>query len=263
MSGFQFVFQTSCWIFQLRRRRNKSPRACILLLTIGFFATLLSHQPAWGQTLYQIDDGVSENSLGNSATGDYFWGNYFEITSTGPNVNGLSIAFGDAGVPTSTPFQVALYSDVDCDFNPTTGLELLVSVLGTVESTGPVGTDAFQQIDIPVTEIDGCFFVAVLMGSAGESKPAKIDQTFGISRSWFAEHNVVGGLDITDPFGSSTVSGLIDDFDGPGNFLVRATAQDCLRGDVNRDQEINLLDIPPFIDLVLTGTYQCEGDMNL
>ena len=36
----------------------------------------------------------------------------------------------------------------------------------------------------------------------------------------------------------------------------------CEIGDVNRDGEINFLDISPFIELLSSGGFQCEADIN-
>lgn len=222
-------------------------------------------QPAVGQNAeYRTDDGSSENILGSSTGGDYLWGQYFQEATFGRNIDFLSIAFGDVGVAVGTPFQIAVYDDLDDDLNPTTGLTLLTSASGTVEFPGPVGIDSFQEIDIPDTEIFSGFFIAVFVGGTGNtSLPAKIDQTYNSNSSWFAEHDMPGGLDISDPFGSATVAGLVGDFGEAGNFLVRAEAFGCLLGDINRDGFVNLLDVAPFIDVIFSGQFQCEADINL
>ena len=36
----------------------------------------------------------------------------------------------------------------------------------------------------------------------------------------------------------------------------------CLLGDVNQDRVIDLLDVSPFVDLLVAGTYQCQADVN-
>ena len=42
-----------------------------------------------------------------------------------------------------------------------------------------------------------------------------------------------------------------------------ATGTKILFGDVNLDGETNLLDIQPFVALILAGEFQVEGDVNL
>ena len=237
----------------------------IWLLTAAFFLQS-SLQSSLGQTTeYFADDGSSENSLGSGTGGDYLWGQYFQESTFGRNIDSLSIAFGDSGVPVGTSFQVAVYDDMDDDFDPTKGLSLLTSFSGFIESPGPVGSDNFQEIDIPDTEVFDGFFIAVFVrGTGSASQPAKIDQTFNLGGSWFAEHDAPGGLDISDPFGSAIVGGAVADFGEAGNFLVRANAFGCLLGDVNRDGFVNLLDVAPFIDIIaFGGDYQCEADIDL
>ena len=39
-------------------------------------------------------------------------------------------------------------------------------------------------------------------------------------------------------------------------------SEDCVKGDVNQDGEVDLLDVAPFVDLVTGGAFQCEGDIN-
>lgn len=167
------------------------------------------------------------------------------------------------GVAVGTPFQIAIYDDVDDDFDPTTNLMLLATANGTIESLGPVGFDKFQEVVVPVTIVRRGFFVAVILSGTSGSQPAKVDQSVSLQSSWFAENNVVGGLDIEDPFGSASNSGLIDAFGMPGNFLVRASTRPCILGDVNLDGVVDLLDIAPFVNHLMNGTYQCEADINL
>lgn len=41
-----------------------------------------------------------------------------------------------------------------------------------------------------------------------------------------------------------------------------ANAQECTKGDVNLDGQVNLADIVPFQDILQNGSYQCEADGN-
>ena len=36
----------------------------------------------------------------------------------------------------------------------------------------------------------------------------------------------------------------------------------CMAGDINQDDEINLLDVQPFVSLIAEEEFQCEGDLN-
>ncbi len=73
-----------------------------------------------------------------------------------------------------------------------------------------------------------------------------------------------GGLGIT-------FEGGIDGKLLVGQTVVRITYRtsstcpddDCLLGDVNRDGIVSLLDVDPFVALLSSGKFQCEGDFNL
>ena len=41
-----------------------------------------------------------------------------------------------------------------------------------------------------------------------------------------------------------------------------ALAADCLIGDVNQDGSVDLLDVGPFVDLLVSGDFQKEADIN-
>ncbi len=47
------------------------------------------------------------------------------------------------------------------------------------------------------------------------------------------------------------------------NVLVEADAAKFVLGDVNCDGEVSLLDVQPFVDLVLTGTFVTKADINM
>ena len=55
------------------------------------------------------------------------------------------------------------------------------------------------------------------------------------------------------------------EFGGAGTYLGSIDSQfrDVFVGDVNLDDKISLLDVAPFIDLIIGNTYQPEGDINL
>ena len=84
-------------------------------------------------------------------------------------------------------------------------------------------------------------------------------------RAWFAENDTIGVLDVMDPFGTSTLSGLADDFGFPGNWMIRANmaTDDCVLGDVNMDCVIDLLDVSAFVTELTSGSStSCEADVN-
>ncbi len=48
-----------------------------------------------------------------------------------------------------------------------------------------------------------------------------------------------------------------------GTSIAMATVTSSFElGDINRDGDVNLLDVAPFIDLITSGLFQCEADLN-
>ncbi len=85
----------------------------------------------------------------------------------------------------------------------------------------------------------------------------------GISALTVGARNVNGDVDIyftadIDFNGTSTTT---DDLEGFFR-LTASTAVDCLKGDANLDGSINTLDIPDFVNDLLTGSGACESDIN-
>jgi hypothetical protein len=175
---------------------------------------------------YAVDDGDAEAALGQSASGDFLYGNYFTVVGGADLLVDVEISFGQTNVPVGRAFTVFIYNDTDDDGNPTAGLALLTSFGHTVQNPETVATspNSFETVDIPDTNVSGGFFVAVYMDGAGNPFPALQDTTTNSGQSWFAEHTVSGGLNTAAPFASATLSGEPAAFGFPGNFLVRARA---------------------------------------
>ena len=76
--------------------------------------------------------------------------------------------------------------------------------------------------------------------------------------------NNPGGALFDPIFGDETINA--NQLDLPTPFTgqaIRITAgADVLKGDVNGDGNINLLDVAPFVDLVSSGVFQAEADVN-
>jgi hypothetical protein len=175
---------------------------------------------------YAIDDGDAEDALGQSAGGDFLYGNYFSVVGGADLLLEVQISFGSTNVPVGRAFNVLIYDDTDDDGNPTAGLALQTSFGSTVQNpqTTAASPNTFETVDIPDTLVVGGFFVAVFLDGTGNPYPALQDTSSDAGQSFFAEHNVSGGLDPSDPFGSATLSGEPSSFGFPGNFLVRVTA---------------------------------------
>ena len=236
-------------------------KSCIRILIVLAVAVLGVDQ---AHAQYEIDDGVSELALGHGLNGDFIWGNYFDAIPGEETITNVAVAMGDGAIAVGDPMIVLVYEDADDDGDPTSGLTLLSSTPAVVEMPEAVGIDTFQVVEITPVTIAGGFFVAVFFDGTNNPFPAKQDDSPTAARSWFAEHDVIGQLDINNPFGTATLSGLADDFGFPGNWLIRAnlSTSACVIGDVNMDGSVDLLDVTPFVVVVTNGPFQCEADIN-
>ena len=194
---------------------------CLLLL----FSISILPSAVHAATIYSVDDGTAETSVGHGNFGDFMWGNYFTVVPGGNIVTELEIAFSSSGVSVGTAFEALVYEDLDDDGDPTTGLSLLTRLNSTVQNPQSVpGAMTFETHDIPDTVVSGGFFIAVFMAGTNNPYPAPFDQTSDAGVGWFAENDTTGALDTNDPFGTATLSGQPASFGLPGNFLVRAMA---------------------------------------
>lgn len=197
------------------------PPIRIVTLCIG----LLIASPAAAMTVYSVDDGTSDITLGHGASGDLLWGNYFTAIGGARVISEIEIAFGSINVPVGRAYTALLYDDLDDDGDPTGGLSLVASLVGTVQNPQGTGANTFEIADIADTLVTGGFFVAIYMDGTGNPFPALFDQTSNSGQSWFAENDTIGALDVNDPFGTSTLSGEPSAFAFPGNFMVRAVPE--------------------------------------
>ena len=76
--------------------------------------------------------------------------------------------------------------------------------------------------------------------------------------------NNPGGLLFLPIYGSETINANQLDLPTPftGMAIRITTASSVLKGDVNMDGVVNLLDVAPFVDAVSTGTFIAEADVN-
>lgn len=72
-----------------------------------------------------------------------------------------------------------------------------------------------------------------------------------------------GGAFFNPIYGSPTINANIVDLPTAyTGMAIRITSGSVLKGDVNQDGEINLLDVQPFIDALANGIYIAEADCN-
>lgn len=167
------------------------------------FSLLLS--PVKAATIYQIDDGAGEDSIGVTTPGiAWAWMNNFTTTGGQDQITSVSIVWGQ--VSDGLAALVKIWDDPNNDGNPSD--RVLLNTLDVIISNA--NTDIFNLYDIADTLVSGSFFVGVEMIAQDSGYPARIDLTASQQRSW------VGTLD------GQIAMNLIDNYGFAGNWLIRA-----------------------------------------
>jgi hypothetical protein len=207
--------------------------------------------------LYTIDDGMPDGALGLGSVADLLWLNAFEAKEGATTITALASAFGPSQ-PTGSNVTFLLYEDPNDDGDPTDAT-LLESVSTTIEDNS--GRD--MQIEpIPPRQVEGVFFVAVLVPSTG-SFPAIFDGSSSQRASWIASADP-GTFDPSDLSGSNTqrTPSLIADGGFPANWVLRAqgayAAFDPVSGTVAAGNADNV-DVTFDGTSLSTGRYQANA----
>lgn len=167
------------------------------------FSLLLS--PVKAATIYQIDDGAGENSIGVTTPGiAWAWMNNFNASGGQDQITSVSIVWGQ--VSDGLAALVKIWDDPNNDGNPSD--RVLLNTLDVIISNANM--DIFNLYDIADTLVSGSFFVGVEMIAQESGYPARIDLTSSQQRSW------VGTLD------GQIAMNLIDNYGFAGNWLIRA-----------------------------------------
>ncbi len=196
-------------------------RRVLLVVACG----VLVCAPTWAQTVYQVDDGTIEQSVGVACGGgpcDIWWANGFTAVAGAESIYEIRVAFrSGSGVSVGDPFSVHVYEDSDDDGDPNTGtLTLLASTNATVaDATG----ETFQSILIGPVTVSGGFFVAGLFTHPEGEYPAAVDTTASQGQSW--TNAGPAGLDPANPGSATNLDTLIS-----GNYMLRAVGRDARAG---------------------------------
>lgn len=107
-----------------------------------------------------------------------------------------------------------------------------------------------------VTEANGDVVYEETAGSYDPVNPTSGDTS--VSNTAITSFNgIVFGIFDDNPFPGSTGSYTVS------NIMIAATNSGGILGDVNRDGDVNFLDIAPFIALLSNGEFQVEADIDL
>jgi len=174
-----------------------------------------AHDPPFdeGDFIYTLDDGSNEAALGIGQPSDLFWLNAFEAQEGGTTITAIASAFGSSqSVGSNVTFL--LYEDPTDDGDPTDA-----NLLQTVSTTTEVsGGGTFQIEPISPTQVEGVFFVAVLVPNTANS-PVPVDASSDEGASWIA-FTGPGAFNTSDL--SQNPPTLTADIGFAGNLLLRA-----------------------------------------
>ena len=188
--------------------------------------------------------GLSDNGLFNS----YLALN--GLNGDGSPTDEFVIEVTGLGAPfTANGYDLIIYSDTDR--GPTTQNGARTSVFTVTEGGGAVSTSLTEDDNAEPRVFDGNYILSD--GDAAGTNYSNYTIISGLTASSFT-------LEVTSPNGGrGGISGfqIAVPADGDGNcpsgFAI---------GDVNQDGFVDLLDVGPFVDVLIDGGDQCEADTN-
>ena len=196
----------------------------------------------------RVDDGIAEDSVGNSAIGNFIWLNAFQVATGGEVLRSVDLAFG-SGIPAGETVAVHVWTDPNNDGNPEDAVRRFTV---TVESVNP-GTSQFTTVDVPdfvLGEAGTWFFI----GAQTVSRPFPAPRDFAnpsALRSWVSAGTQLDDAD-PDDLDAAGLFGLIDSFGITGNWLIRARSF--------RDGDCNANGIPDACDIANGTAADCNGN---
>ena len=173
-------------------------------------------------TIYSIDDGTTEISLGITPAGaGMMWMNHFTAVAGGTRVLAIDLMFGrpvigGSGMVNGKPLSIYLWSDPNGDGSPGDA-QVLASATGL---TGNVDLNIFNRYVIgPVSLAPGSsFFAGAIYLESGSQFPASIDTGSANHQSWYAGW-LPGVTPATHDFGAAA-----SNLNNLGNFVIRVEA---------------------------------------
>ena len=248
--------------------RHSTTHTCPVLFVVTFFLiSLLTTQARAQQVDYILDTGVGTFNIGPSTfDANTTWLNSFETVLGGELITRVSVSYGDIadndGNIGSDTVTLAILQDPNNDHDPSDAILLSTTVGQWVDT----GFGEFVEYEIEPTEVQGVFFVAVMMDVIQRANPASMDPnspTAG-TQSWFFYNP---GPNLED-LGSSPFILHMSESAFVGAWMVRAQgvpASSC-PADYNSDGMINFFDVSAFLadfsGEVTTSDLNNDGDFN-
>ncbi len=173
-------------------------------------------------SVYMIDDGSAEDSIGFLSGGDLIGLNEFTVIPGYETINNVSLAWGTPAFSDPTlnglPYTAILWSDPNGDGSPTDAV-VLATASGVIANEG---TNTFITTDFPPTTVPtASFFVGFFISQGANQFPAAFDQT---APSYSNRSYVAGGTmgDFYDLNNNDLPVAPTDNYGLVGNWLIRA-----------------------------------------
>lgn len=211
---------------------------------------------------YILDTGVGSFNLGPAGfDANVTWLNAFDTQPGGEVITQVSVSYGDIednnGNAGSDAVTLAILKDPNNDYDPADAV-LLSTTPGTWVDTG---FGEFVTYDIEPTEVEGVFFVAVVMDVLNRANPASADANSPSAgtRSWLF-YNPEPNL---NDLGSSPFILHMSQSPFVSAWMVRATGepvQACV-ADFTGDGTLDFFDVSAFLGAYTTGNP--TADLNI
>jgi hypothetical protein len=171
---------------------------------------------------YQIDDGISEDSVGLGNGGDLIALNQFNVTPGNSMIGSVSIAWGTPINPDPTlnglSYTVVIWADPNSDGDP--GDAFVLAMAPAVISNA--NTDTFVTTLFPCITVTPSFFVGFIISQNAGQFPIAFDQSAPLSGRSFVAGSFSMPGDINNLNNNDIPVGAIESFGLSGNFLIRA-----------------------------------------
>jgi len=207
-----------------------------------------------GAYTYQHDDGIAEDSIGLTGSGYLACLNHFVVAGNHGRIQNVQIVFGHAPyytLPEYKPVTVYLWCDPNQDGDPHDA-QVLAEVSGVTMTWGPNVFDVFDIPDVDVGPPGTHFFVGVTIYNQAGDYPAAIDESSLAHQSWITAD--ANPIDPNNLGAAGMPLNLIDNYGFPGNWMIRAGADD--------GRDCNSNGVPDECDPLCVGDLNCDGSIN-
>jgi hypothetical protein len=177
-------------------------------------------------TLYQYDDGSTENGLGLTNGGEIAWIQRFDVIGGDNVINEIHTSFGSpmfpggAGVNVGQDFWVQVWNDTDGNGQFTNADTLLGEWQASIAASA-IESDVPQIVAITPTAVADSFFVGASVVQPAGAHPAPMDETSPLAHESWVAGDTGGNWDPNNPNGGIGIYNM-DTIGYPADWMLRA-----------------------------------------